>query len=99
MIRRPPRSTQSRSSAASDVYKRQIANSVYNMSLLNMPQFSKEAIEGVRRCFNLYLLLDEKRWPEIELAEQLTPEGDKIWENLIAECRERFFSPSATKND
>ncbi len=76
-----------------------IANSVYSMSLLNMPQFSKEAIEGVRRCFNLYLLLDEKRWPEIELAEQLTPEGDKIWENLIAECRERFFSPSATKND
>eukprot|EP00657_Telonema_sp_P-1_P012971 TRINITY_DN98_c0_g1_i3.p2 TRINITY_DN98_c0_g1~~TRINITY_DN98_c0_g1_i3.p2 ORF type:complete len:101 (+),score=42.24 TRINITY_DN98_c0_g1_i3:132-434(+) len=26
MIRRPPRSTQSRSSAASDVYKRQVAN-------------------------------------------------------------------------
>src|SRR5680860_1900459 len=28
MIRRPPRSTQSRSSAASDVYKRQAVNSV-----------------------------------------------------------------------
>src|SRR5450756_661234 len=28
MIRRPPRSTQSRSSAASDVYKRQLKNSV-----------------------------------------------------------------------
>ena len=28
MIRRPPRSTQSRSSAASDVYKRQIESSV-----------------------------------------------------------------------
>ena len=29
MIRRPPRSTQSRSSAASDVYKRQILNVSY----------------------------------------------------------------------
>ena len=28
MIRRPPRSTQSRSSAASDVYKRQLTNVV-----------------------------------------------------------------------
>ena len=29
MIQRPPRSTQSRSSAASDVYKRQVFNGVY----------------------------------------------------------------------
>jgi len=69
-----------------------IASSIIGMSMLNMPQFSAEAIEGVRRCFAPYLLLEEKRWPEIELAEQLTPKGDKIWENLIAECRERFFS-------
>jgi len=75
-----------------------IASSFNQMSVLNMPQFSKETIEGVRRCFTPYVLLGEKRWPEIELAEQLTPEGDKIWENLIAECRERFF-PSSTQND
>ncbi|MCK5522783.1 MAG: radical SAM protein [Thiomargarita sp.] len=75
-----------------------IASSIIGMSVLNMPQFSKEAIEGVRRCFVPYLLLEEKRWPEIELAEQLTPKGDKIWEKIIAECRERFF-PSSTKND
>ena len=31
MIRRPPRSTQSRSSAASDVYKRQLNNSLISM--------------------------------------------------------------------
>jgi hypothetical protein len=76
-----------------------IASSLSQMSVLNMPRFSKEAIEGVRRCFTLYLHLEEKRWPEIKLAEQLTPEGDNIWKNLIVECRERFFSPSATKND
>ncbi len=75
-----------------------IASSINQMSVLDMPQFPKESIEGVRRCFMPYLLLEEKRWPEIELAEQLTPEGDKIWENLIAECRERFFPPT-TEND
>src|SRR5450756_972706 len=32
MIRRPPRSTQSRSSAASDVYKRQIVNNVETLA-------------------------------------------------------------------
>src|SRR5450756_3103846 len=35
MIRRPPRSTQSRSSAASDVYKRQLTSRVKIMSDLN----------------------------------------------------------------
>src|SRR5680860_369432 len=33
MIRRPPRSTQSRSSAASDVYKRQVEEYVYNIKM------------------------------------------------------------------
>ena len=39
MIRRPPRSTQSRSSAASDVYKRQ---------LLNIPDQSNRSVQTVR---------------------------------------------------
>ena len=61
-------------------------------SHLDMPQFSKEAIEGVRRCFVPYVLLEKDRWSEIEQAEKLTPEGDKIWGKIMAECRERFFS-------
>src|SRR5450756_145444 len=37
MIRRPPRSTQSRSSAASDVYKRQVLEGGANMSFMRVP--------------------------------------------------------------
>src|SRR5450756_2862609 len=37
MIRRPPRSTQSRSSAASDVYKRQMMNRQQPSALQNLP--------------------------------------------------------------
>src|SRR5450756_1848155 len=44
MIRRPPRSTQSRSSAASDVYKRQITN---RPLAITMPAPTTKPIEGV----------------------------------------------------
>src|SRR5450756_3175273 len=40
MIRRPPRSTQSRSSAASDVYKRQYVNSLKPLVLMNATPFN-----------------------------------------------------------
>src|SRR5659263_61862 len=42
MIRRPPRSTQSRSSAASDVYKRQIQESVKNEIPPKTPRYLEE---------------------------------------------------------
>ena len=32
------------------------------------------------------------RWPEIEKAEALTPEGDKIWENLRNEVKEMYMT-------
>ena len=68
-----------------------IARSVMKPTLLNMPQFPPEAIEGIRRCFTLYVRMPRSRWPEIEKAEKLTPEGDKIWKALIAECSEKYF--------
>ena len=43
MIRRPPRSTLDRSSAASDVYKRQVLG-----NLLGLPGFDQETVEEVR---------------------------------------------------
>lgn len=76
-----------------------IASSLAHPTVLNMPQFSSTAIEGLRRCFVPYVLLEEERWPEIELAEQLTPEGDARWEMLMAECQERFFAQFAPERD
>ena len=46
--------------------------------MLRMPQWSKEEIEGLRRCFVLYVKLPKSRWPEVQAAEKLTPEGGKV---------------------
>jgi anaerobic magnesium-protoporphyrin IX monomethyl ester cyclase len=72
--------------------KNLIARSVMKPTLLNMPQFPPDAIEGLRRCFTLYIRMPKSRWTEIEKAEKLTPEGNDIWKNLRAECMEKYFN-------
>eukprot|EP00657_Telonema_sp_P-1_P009048 TRINITY_DN322_c0_g1_i8.p1 TRINITY_DN322_c0_g1~~TRINITY_DN322_c0_g1_i8.p1 ORF type:complete len:112 (-),score=79.60 TRINITY_DN322_c0_g1_i8:175-510(-) len=47
MIRRPPRSTQSRSSAASDVYKRQDDDSTNKISFRNLARVAEELGENI----------------------------------------------------
>lgn len=69
-----------------------IARSVMKPTTLDMPQFPPEAIEGLRRCFTLYVRMPEDRWPEIEKAEKLTPEGDRLWEQLREECLSNYVS-------
>lgn len=69
-----------------------IARSVMKPTLLKMPQFTPEAIEGLRRCFTFYVHMPESRWPEIKRAEVNDEEGNRVWENLREECLEKYFS-------
>jgi anaerobic magnesium-protoporphyrin IX monomethyl ester cyclase len=69
-----------------------IARSVTKPTLLNMPQFPPEAIEGLRRCFILYVKMPKTRWRDIEKAEKFTPEGDRIWSELRDECAEKYMN-------
>lgn len=68
-----------------------IVRSVTKKSMLNMPQFPPDEIEGLRRCFVLYTKMPKKYWPEIRKAEALTPEGDKIWWKLRNDCAENYM--------
>jgi len=68
-----------------------IARSATKPTLLKMPQFSPQEIEGVRRCFVLYVKMPKSRWPEIREAERLTPKGDAIWEGLRNEVAEKYM--------
>lgn len=66
--------------------KELIARSAMKPTLLNMPQFPAAAIEGLRRCFTLYVRMPMRYWDDIRRAEALTPEGDAVWEELRETC-------------
>ncbi|MGV8124331.1 MAG: B12-binding domain-containing radical SAM protein [Candidatus Xenobiia bacterium LiM19] len=68
-----------------------IARSVTKPTLLKMPQFPPDSIEGLRRCFILYTKFPKDRWKDIESAEQFTPEGNRIWSLLRDECAEKYM--------
>lgn len=76
-----------------------IVNSLAAPTVLEMPQFPLHEIEGLKRCFVPYVLLEEDRWPEIKKAESLTEEGNALWESLIEECRIRFFEQFLPETD
>lgn len=73
------------------VTKGALARSITAPTMLSMPQFTKEEIEGVRRCFVLYVKMPKSRWDEIRRAEALTPEGDRIYRALKDECVEKYM--------
>jgi radical SAM superfamily enzyme YgiQ (UPF0313 family) len=68
-----------------------LARSITAPTMLAMPDFPKEEIEGVRRCFVLYVKMPKDRWPEIRRAEALTPEGDQIFRELKDECLAKYM--------
>jgi anaerobic magnesium-protoporphyrin IX monomethyl ester cyclase len=74
------------------VEKGKIVRSLMNLTMLNQPQFPKEEIEGIRRCFVLYVKMPKNRWDDIKKAESLTPEGDKIWLSLKNECANKYMN-------
>lgn len=63
-------------------------------SALTMPPpfLSKEEVRRLRDVFTMYVKFPKDRWPEIQLAEQKTPEGDKIRERLREEYIATFFA-------
>lgn len=69
-----------------------VARSATRETLLTMPQFPPDEIEGFRRCFTLYVKMPEARWKDIKRAEKLTDQGNKIWSDLIEECRVKYLN-------
>jgi radical SAM superfamily enzyme YgiQ (UPF0313 family) len=69
----------------------EITRSIMKPTMLRMPHWSKEEIEGLRRCFVFYVKMPTDRWPEIEKAEKLTARGDQLWEELRAEVLENYM--------
>lgn len=73
------------------VAKGRLTRSITAPTMLSMPQFTKEEIEGVRRCFVLYVKMPREKWSLIRKAELLTPEGDELFRKLKEECLEKYM--------
>jgi len=56
-----------------------------------MPQYTPEEIEGIKRCFPLYVKFPKNRWKDIEKAEKFDDEGNKIYQELRAEHLEKYM--------
>jgi len=82
------------------VEKGALARCINNPTMINMKQFPREEIQGIIRCFVLYVKMPKDRWPDIEKAEKSSPDADKIWQELKEECAERYmnFGNSASKS-
>ena len=60
---------------------------------INMPQYTPDQIEGIKRTFVLYVKFPKSRWKDIEKAEKFTKEGDKIFKELQLEFLEKYMPP------
>ena len=64
-----------------------IAPSNTDSSCLDMPQFTKEEIMGKSRTFNMKITLPKDLWKDITVAENITPDGNRVYNDLLTEMR------------
>ena len=61
-----------------------------NASVLEMPDLTNETLRGLQRTFSMYVRFPRARWDEIRMAEDFSPEGDKVFERLSEELRVEY---------
>jgi hypothetical protein len=54
-------------------------------SMLTMPELSNDTLMGLQRTFTMYVRFPKERWDEIRKAEELSPEGNMVFERLSEE--------------
>jgi len=72
---------------------RSVAQCVTLGSILKMPQFSKEEIDGLTRTFALYAKMPETYFDQIRRAEKDDEDGRRIFRELSAIYKQLFFEP------
>jgi len=54
--------------------------------------FLNKNVQGIVKTFNMCVKFLESRWPQIKMAEEETPEGQKIYNELREEFLDKFFN-------
>lgn len=71
-----------------------ITKCVTDKPSLNLPGYPVEEIEGLKKCFALYVKLPKSRWKDIQAAEADTDEGNRIFAELREEYLEKYMPSS-----
>lgn len=66
--------------------------SLLGNSILDMPQYSRQDIKGLVKCFSLYARLPEAMWGTIERAEADDEQGNAIFAELREQYITRYFN-------
>ena len=64
-------------------YEITLDDTVFSKSLLKMPSITADELYGLEKTLALYILLPEKYWGDIKIAEQDNEEGQQMFEKLI----------------
>jgi len=77
----PYRGTVLREQAIAAAWLDPQALTVHNIasSMLRMPHFTPQEIDGLMRTFPLYVEFDESHWPEIAKAEGFHKQGEEVF--------------------
>jgi len=94
----PYHGTELRSLAVKNNYldENVITTHTTSSSLLNMPFFKSDEIDGMFRTFMMYVRFEKKLWPEIKKAEKFDKQGNDIWKKLYYLYQERYYSVDQT---
>ena len=76
-----------------------VRSMVANGSILNMPQFNRNEVNGLCKTFNMYVNFPEKRWPEIKKAEGDLSENNIIYNNLKEEFIDKYWKKGISFED
>ena len=68
-------------------------------SILDMPQFRAEEIQGLCRVFSFYVKMPEERWNDIAVAEVFTEEGERAFEVLRKEFLAHYRRSTTAPKD
>jgi anaerobic magnesium-protoporphyrin IX monomethyl ester cyclase len=75
-----------------------ITKALTDKPMLVQKQYPPEQIEGLQKCFVLYVKMPKSRWKDIERAEANTTEGNRIFEELKQEYLDKYAVNSVGSN-
>ena len=76
-----------------------ITKCVGDTPAMYMPQYTPDQIEGLKKCFTMYVMFPKNRWKEIEKAEKNDAEGNKIFNYLREEFFEKYMPAAESDVD